>query len=68
MGLSLGELAVRYGCELQGDPDVVIDHVATLTDAKTGSVSFLANPLYRANLAKTAASAVVVIRSRQKRS
>ena len=28
--LTLGMLAVRHGCELQGDPDATVDHVATL--------------------------------------
>ena len=33
MGIALGELAVRFGCQLSGDPDVVVDHVAPLQSA-----------------------------------
>jgi UDP-3-O-[3-hydroxymyristoyl] glucosamine N-acyltransferase len=47
MPARLGELAVRFGCELVGDPDVVIDTVATLQDASPGSLAFLANTKYR---------------------
>ena len=44
MGIALGELAVRFGCQLSGDPDVVVDHVAPLQSAGPGALSFLANP------------------------
>ena len=60
MGLSLGELAVRFGCELRGDPDTRIERVATLANADGGSLAFLANPRYRAQLADTHAAAVVL--------
>jgi UDP-3-O-[3-hydroxymyristoyl] glucosamine N-acyltransferase len=60
MPARLGELAVRFGCELVGDPDVVIDGVATLQDASAGSLAFLANTKYRKHLATTGASAVVL--------
>jgi UDP-3-O-[3-hydroxymyristoyl] glucosamine N-acyltransferase len=60
MGVSLGELAVRFGCELRGDPDVRVDHVATLAHADSRSLAFLANPRYRPQLATTAAAAVVL--------
>ena len=33
MSVSLGELAVRYGCELRGDPRLRIERVATLAAA-----------------------------------
>ena len=32
MSVSLGELAVRFGCELRGDPDVRVDSIAPLSD------------------------------------
>ena len=51
MPLSLGELAVRFGCELHGDPDVRVDRVAALQTAGPGAASFLANPKYRKHLA-----------------
>jgi UDP-3-O-[3-hydroxymyristoyl] glucosamine N-acyltransferase len=60
MGVSLGELAVRFGCELRGDPDVRVDHVATLAHADSRSLAFLANPRYREQLAATGAAAVVL--------
>ena len=60
MGVSLGELAVRFGCELHGDPDVQVDHVATLAGANSRSLAFVANPRYRQQLAATGAAAVVL--------
>lgn len=60
MATTLGQLAVRHGCELHGDPDSVVDRVATLADAGPGSIGFLANPAYRAQLAATRATAVIL--------
>ena len=60
MSVSLGELAVRFGCELRGDPDVRVEHVATLVNADGQALAFLANPRYRAQLAETRAGAVVL--------
>lgn len=60
MSVSLGELAVRFGCELRGDPDARVDSVATLGAAHPGAVSFLANPRYRRQLEGTRAGAVVL--------
>jgi hypothetical protein len=41
--VSLGQLAVRFGCGLRGDPDRAVDSVATLAGGP-GSLGFLANP------------------------
>ncbi len=60
MGVSLGLLAVRYGCELRGDPDKVVEHVATLVGADDHSLTFLANSAYRGQLAATRAAAVIL--------
>jgi UDP-3-O-[3-hydroxymyristoyl] glucosamine N-acyltransferase len=60
MPASLGELAVRFGCALKGDPDIQVSHVETLEAADPGSVSFLANPRYRRFLAGTRAGAVLL--------
>ncbi len=60
MTISLGELAVRFGCELRGDPQAPIDSVATLAHAHPGAITFLANPRYRRQLADTRAGAVVL--------
>jgi UDP-3-O-[3-hydroxymyristoyl] glucosamine N-acyltransferase len=56
----LAELAVRFGCELRGDPDADVGCVATLQDAGPGSLAFLANARYRRHLATTRATAVVL--------
>jgi UDP-3-O-[3-hydroxymyristoyl] glucosamine N-acyltransferase len=60
MPASLGELAVRFGCELRGDPDTRIERVGTLANAGDHALAFLANPRYRAQLAATRAAAVVL--------
>jgi len=60
MAITLGELAVRFGCTLKGDPAVEVDSVATLENAGPRSISFLANPKYRRQLANTRAAAVVL--------
>jgi len=60
MTVSLGELAVRFGCELRGDPAATVDSVAALSQAGPRAVSFLANPKYVAQLADTRAGAVIL--------
>ena len=59
-GISLGELAVRFGCTLKGDPDLRVSRVATLESADAASVTFLANPRYRRYLGRTQAGVVVL--------
>ena len=60
MAVSLGELAVRFGCELRGEPAVLVEHVATLAGADERSLAFLANPRYKPQLARTKAAVVVL--------
>jgi UDP-3-O-[3-hydroxymyristoyl] glucosamine N-acyltransferase len=60
MGISLGEIAGRYGCELHGDPDREVSRVATLRAADKDSITFLANSAYRSELRTTAAAAVIL--------
>ncbi len=60
MPVRLAELAVRFGCEVNGDPETLVERVATLSGAGPGALSFLANPRYRRHLAETEAAAVVV--------
>lgn len=60
MSISLGEIAARYGCELRGDPDVTVSHVATLSGAGRDAISFLANKSYRRQLEMTEAVAVIL--------
>ena len=57
---SLGELAVRFGLTLRGEPELKVRSVATLSRAGPGSLSFLANSRYRRQLESTRATAVVV--------
>ncbi len=54
------DLADRFGLQVQGDPATVIHGVATLAHAGPGQLAFLANPRYRAQLASSKASIVVV--------
>jgi UDP-3-O-[3-hydroxymyristoyl] glucosamine N-acyltransferase len=56
---SLGELAVRFGCELVGDPDARVSCVAGL-DGGPDAVGFLANPAYLEELARTRLGAVIL--------
>jgi UDP-3-O-[3-hydroxymyristoyl] glucosamine N-acyltransferase len=60
MPASLGELATEFGCDLVGDPDTVVDHVATLSNASPQAIGFLANSAYRKQLLSTRAAAVVL--------
>jgi UDP-3-O-[3-hydroxymyristoyl] glucosamine N-acyltransferase len=60
VSLRLADLAVRFGCELRGDPQAQVDRLATLQGAGPGSLSFLANPRYIRYLEATRASAVVL--------
>ena len=57
---SLGELAVRFGLTLRGEPSLKIRSVATLSRADAGALSFLANSRYRRLLQSTRATAVLL--------
>jgi UDP-3-O-[3-hydroxymyristoyl] glucosamine N-acyltransferase len=57
---SLGELAVRFGLTLRGDPSLNVRSVATLSRANSGALSFLANSRYRRQLESTRATAVIL--------
>jgi len=58
--MKLGEIARSLGCELRGGSNIEITGVAGIEDAKSGELTFLANPRYRPLLATTQASAVIV--------
>ncbi|MFQ5609907.1 MAG: UDP-3-O-(3-hydroxymyristoyl)glucosamine N-acyltransferase, partial [Woeseiaceae bacterium] len=60
MPISLGELATRFDCELDGDPDIEITRVASLANAGPGTLSFLAGSRFSNELASTKAAAVIV--------
>jgi UDP-3-O-[3-hydroxymyristoyl] glucosamine N-acyltransferase len=58
--MTLGELAVRFGCELRGDPSLSMDSVGSLSQAGPTAVTFLANPKYVSQLKDTRAGAVIL--------
>ena len=58
--MKLGELAARLGCKLEGDENAEVRGVAGIENAKAGEVTFLSNPKYSREIAKTLASAVFV--------
>jgi len=60
MAIKLAELAVRYGCEVRGNPDTEVNRVGTLQGAAAGCIAFLANTGYRKYLGDTKASAVIL--------
>jgi len=60
MACTLGEIAVRFGCAVQGDPEVRLEGVGTLAAANPGEITFLANARYRRLLKDTRASAVIL--------
>lgn len=57
---TLGDLAVRFGLALRGDPDRPVDHVGTLAGAGPRGVAFLANPKRLDELATTRAGVVIL--------
>jgi UDP-3-O-[3-hydroxymyristoyl] glucosamine N-acyltransferase len=62
MAITLGEIAVRFGLELAGDPGQSVAGVAALTSATPGTLSFCTGAKYRRQLAATRATAVVLPR------
>lgn len=60
MSISVGELAVQFGCELVGDPAATVSRISTLSNADSESLSFFANTAYREQLRQTTAAAVLV--------
>jgi UDP-3-O-[3-hydroxymyristoyl] glucosamine N-acyltransferase len=63
MAVSLGELAVRFGCELRGSPDTLVERIGTLANADSHSVAYLSESRNRRELAATRAAVVVLERS-----
>jgi UDP-3-O-[3-hydroxymyristoyl] glucosamine N-acyltransferase len=58
--VTLEEIVARLGGELAGDGKLEVSAITTLEAAGPGQLSFLANPKYRAKLATTRATAVIV--------
>ncbi|NOT67643.1 MAG: UDP-3-O-(3-hydroxymyristoyl)glucosamine N-acyltransferase [Methylophilaceae bacterium] len=57
---SLQEIVLRLGGELVGDGSVLIERVASLSNAKPGQITFYVDSKYRTVLENTRASAVIV--------
>lgn len=57
---SLGQIAEKIGGTLYGDPQIEITGVASITEAKPGQLTFVANQKYRAYLKTTRATAVII--------
>ena len=62
MAMTLGEIAVRHGLELAGDPGQIVSGVAPLASATPGTLSFCTGAKYRRQLAATLATVVVLPR------
>jgi UDP-3-O-[3-hydroxymyristoyl] glucosamine N-acyltransferase len=58
--VTLGELARRLECPVEGDAALEIRRVAKIEEAGPGDLTFLANPKYASKLASTRASAVIM--------
>ena len=58
--MKLRDLAARLDCRLEGDGEIEVVRVAGVEHAATGDLTFIANPRYRARLADTRASAVIL--------
>jgi UDP-3-O-[3-hydroxymyristoyl] glucosamine N-acyltransferase len=58
--LKLSELAEQFNLHYNGDGNVMIDGVGTLSDASGSQLSFLSNPAYRDQLSTTRAAVVLL--------
>jgi len=58
--VTLGELARRLECPVEGDAAIEIRRVAKIEEAGPGDLTFLANPKYASKLATTRASAIIM--------
>jgi len=60
MQFSAQELATLLNGTLEGNPDVKVEQLAKIEEAKSGSLSFLSNPKYEQYLYTTEASVIIV--------
>ena len=65
MQIRAQDVAAFLGGSVVGDADTLLSGIAGLNEAKTGDLSFLANPKYGPMLATTQASAVLVAEARE---
>ena len=56
----LADIAALLGGDLLGDPDTVVQRIATLDDAGADAISFLAHAKYQSQLAGSGAGCVIV--------
>jgi UDP-3-O-[3-hydroxymyristoyl] glucosamine N-acyltransferase len=59
MPFPLGKLAEKIGCELKGDPDLLIYGLATLDEAHDGELSYVTSPKFRKLAESSQASALL---------
>jgi UDP-3-O-[3-hydroxymyristoyl] glucosamine N-acyltransferase len=64
--LTLGEIVSRLGGRVAGDAATSVRQVGSLEHASAGEIAFLSNPKYKARLAGTRASAVIVSEEAEK--
>lgn len=57
---TLAELAKRTGANIHGNADCQITGIASLQEAQSGQITFLANAIYRKFLPSTQASAIIL--------
>jgi UDP-3-O-[3-hydroxymyristoyl] glucosamine N-acyltransferase len=58
--VSIGELCVRLGGELIGDPATCVSRIGPLESATPDTISFLSNPRYQSQLVASQAGCVIV--------
>ncbi len=62
MQFTVAQIAQILGGEVDGDPDSKVSSVAKIEDAKSGDITFLANPKYEDYIYDSGATAVLVSR------
>lgn len=67
MQFTVSQIAALLGGEVEGNGEEVITMLANIQDAKSGQISFIANPKYENHLYSTSASAVIIGRAFQPR-
>jgi UDP-3-O-[3-hydroxymyristoyl] glucosamine N-acyltransferase len=60
MKFTAKQIAELLKGEIEGNPDVTVNKLSRIEDGVTGSISFLANPLYTQYVYNTAASVVII--------
>ena len=63
MAVRLSEIVARFGGELVGAGDTVINRIAPLDQAGPGDLAFLSNPKYRRQVEQSHAAAIIMVPS-----